>query len=628
MSSTNRRYVSAAALLLGTGLVAAATPAEAQQLRFSDTKPGSVIAIGNTLGLSKAQGSPMTPAAGNGPGRFDSIGTFLTLDVASVDETPANPTNPWGAGTTNDWRANGSTATLTLPSNEAEILRAELVWGGSWSDATTSLSDLELDADVSLSFGTDTISVSPDPITSEKIETLCGSGATLCRYYSRSANVTQFVQSHGAGEYAVEGVPATQSEITNSLNAAGWTLIVAYRFDGEPIRNMSIFVGNDNKFVFENATVDYTVDGFCAPPQTPFAGAIAISTLEGDAQRVGDQLAIGESEFDPNFVLLSGPNNPENNFFCSQINGPDGQLDTSGTAGDKNHSTTDTNPAPSANMNNVAGARQGWDVTTVPLSSSEGHLTANQTSAVLRTQTLSDSYMPLLAGISIDVNAPNFIYDASTTVVDKDTVTVGDRFTVTVNAVNDGFAPAQNVLFTLGLPGGVSLVSFTTDGQSGDYVGGMVTQPMLQPTAGVPMGTIDTTSPDNKRTVEVELEVVAPQAADIVLKPIWKYEYEMCAGQPLDEQFKAPVVTVDYIDVMGQGGAGGAGGSGGAGGGAGGEGGSGGAGGAGGGAVFPQGGGIFSCSATDASERNDSMGWAVLGLGAALFVARRRRSNG
>jgi uncharacterized repeat protein (TIGR01451 family) len=623
MKSKLRRLASPSAVLAGLGLVVSATTAQAQQLRFTTTQPGSVIAVGNTLGLSKSSGTT-TAALGNGPGKLDSIGTFLTLDPNLVDAEPANPTNPWGPGTTNKWQENGSTARVTLPSSEASILYAELVWGGGWADSQAMLTDADLNTPVTLSFGNDTLQVAPDALTSVKINDACSVGSTtLCRYYARSADVTNFVAGHGSGDYAVRGVPATQGEVTSTLNAAGWTLIIAYRYDGDPIRNMSLFVGG--KFVNENSTVDYSVDGFCAPPQTPFTGAIAVSTLEGDAQRVGDQLAIGEDEFDPNFVLLSGPNNPEDNFFCSQINGPDGQLDVLGTAGDKNHLTTDTNANPTQNTNNQTGARQGWDVTTVPLSSSDGHLAANQTSAVLRTQTFSDSYMPLLAGISIDVNAPNFLYDAGTTKVDKDAVTVGDRFILTVKAQNDGFADAENVRFTVALPGGISLVSFKTDGQTGDVLGNQVTQPMLAPNAGVPMGTIASSGPDSIRTVDVELEVTAPQSGDIVLKPVWKYDYEMCVGQPLSEQFKAPFATVDYIDSTGEGGSTSSGQGGAIGvGGSGGEGAQGGEGG--GEAAFPQGGGLIACSANAAGETGS--GLALVGLGAALVLGARRRRRG
>lgn len=590
MQRSLTRLVSAIGVLAG-GLLAS-TPASAQVLRFETTQPGNVIATGNTLGLAKQ-------TSANGPGVADAIGTFLTLDTASVDDMPANPGNPWPAGTTSAWQQNGSAATLTIPT-EATVLYAELVWGGSFAygaeDVSASLNDA-----VTLQFGADALTVAPTNTTAvtENFQSMSG---FQVRYYMRSADVTDFVQQHQSGSYAALGIPGTQDTAINSTSAAGWTLIVAYRYDGDPIRNMGVFVGG--KFVDEFTTLDYTVDGFCAPPSTPFEGTIAISTIEGDANRTGDFISIGESAGDPTFVTLSGPNNPADNFFCSQLNGPNGQLDTTGTFGDANHDA--------AGGVNVSGGRQGWDVTHVALSSEMGHLVPNQTAAVLRTETLDDSYMPVLAGIAIDVNAPKFGYDDSTTVVDKTSVTLGETFTVTVKAVNEGFASADNVRFTLPLATGLTMAGFLTDGASGDVHGAMVTVP-----TNVDMGDI---APGETRTVAVTVEVSQPQPTDILVAPVWDYSYVMCQGNPaIDESFKAQVQSIDYVDATtsGAGGAGGGSATGGAGGSAA----EGGGGADGGFDAIPQGGGICTCTAP-ASSSGSSPAWALAAL-AALGLRRR-----
>lgn len=577
--------------------------AYAQAKRYGTTQPGNVIAAGNTLGLSNQTGV-------NGPGETDSIGTFTTLDTTSVDNVPLAPGNPWFAGTTSEWEENGSTARINLPA-EAEILYAELVWGGSFQYGDENVLG-DLGTGVTLSSDGDSITVMPDDDTDVTVSEF---GTFAIRYYMRSGDVTSFVAAHRDGDYSVEGVPGTQSILANTTNAAGWTLILAYRFDGEPIRNMSVFVGG--RFVDEDTTVDYPVAGFCAPPSEPIEGTIAIATIEGDADRQGDQLAIGETAADPTFVNLSGPNNPVNNFFCSQINGPDGLLDTDGTFGTRNHPLGDT----------IAGGRQGWDVTNVTLSSDDGHLVPNQTSAVLRTQTLSDSYMPVLAGIAIEVNAPKFLYDSSTTEVDKDSVTVGDQFTFTAKIVNEGSAPANDVAFTLAVPAGVTLVDFTTNGADGDVDGNAVTQGML--TSGVPMGDV---TPNETMTVAATFEITQSLSSDIVLRPIWTYEYRVCINDPVtDEEFKGAVVTVEFDEVVSEGG-GGQGGEGGAGaaGGNGGAGAAGGNGGAGGGTddggiTVPEGGGFFRCSAP-AGNPGPEGGIALVLAAAGFAFARRRRS--
>jgi uncharacterized repeat protein (TIGR01451 family)/MYXO-CTERM domain-containing protein len=598
------------ASLVSLGVLGLASTVDAQEIRFETTQPGNVVAFGNTLGLAKQ-------SSANGPGIADSIGTFISLDAASVDASPANPGNPWGANTTGDWEVNGSSGTLSLPA-EATVLYAELVWGGSFQYGDENvLADLDSSVRLTSDSGAELV-VSPDPNTSVTINE---AGSFPIRYYMRSNQVTSFLGTHGSGTYTVEGVPGTQSAVSNTTNAAGWTLVLAYRFDSEPIRNMSVFVGG--VFVDEDSTVDYPVDGFCAPPSDPIEGTIAIATIEGDANRVGDQLAIGQTLAGP-FSNLSGPNNPENNFFCSQINALDGLVDTSGSFGTENHATTDTNPSPTANTNNVAGARQGWDVTNVSL---DGFLSPNQTSAVLRTQTDSDSYMPVLAGIAIEVNAPKFLYENSGTEVDKDSVSIGDQFTVTVNLLNEGSAPANNVAFTLDMPQGVDLVpqTFTTNGAPGDINGATVTQGQLD--TGVPMGNI---APTQARLVDMTFEVTAAQSSNIVIKPIWVYDYTICVNQaPTDEVFNAEVESITFIPEMATGGMGGVGGEGGAGAsGAGASGAAGGAGGSGEGGgtdAFPQGGGLFQCSTQSPASGNAGFGLgALLGLGA-WFVRRRRQ---
>jgi len=106
--------------------------AEAQSLRFSATAPGGIVGTGNTLGLAKEFNE-------NGPGLRDSIGTFISLGN-TIDEPPTNPANPWPMGTTANWMENGSSAVLDLP--EAEVLYAELVWGGSFQYGTEDVSAL------------------------------------------------------------------------------------------------------------------------------------------------------------------------------------------------------------------------------------------------------------------------------------------------------------------------------------------------------------------------------------------------------------------------------------------------------------------------------------------------------
>lgn len=500
------------------------TSLRASELRFSQTTAGQVVATGNTLGLSKA-------FAQNGPGIEDSIGTFITLDGASVDSVPAPPPgNPWPAGTTNDWTANGSAATLALP-QYAEVIYAELVWGGSTVYDTEDVTAF-LDDPVTFSFGGDSVLVDPDPITSLDIAELAATGFQA-NYYMRSADVTTFVTSHGTGVYATSGVPATQTTTINSLNAAGWSLLVAYRDPTQPIRNLTIFVGGS--FVDEESIEDYDFAGFCTPPSGPFEGRTVVSTIEGDADLTGDGFQIAESGAGP-FVPLFGPNNPVTNFFCSQLNDSDGQLDGTGTFGG-------TNQNPAAGFN-VVGGRQGWDVTTVGLSSAAGQLDNDQTTAVLRATTTGDSFVPTAVGFAIAVNAPSFNDRDNMASGAPLVLAVGESSTITVQLHNGGLVDATDVTFDAALPAGLDLASFAIDGAAGDVDGNPVDAAGLD--AGVAVGDVAV-----DQTLEIVFEVTAvapPEMGDQwVVVPRWSYDYVSCAGEPpLTEPHNLAPIFIDY----------------------------------------------------------------------------------
>lgn len=502
-------------------VTAAALPAtaEAQALRYTATVPGGIVGTGNTLGLSKALNV-------NGPGIEDSIGTFVSLGN-TVDDMPANPANPWPMGTTYDWMQNGSTAVLDLP--EAEVLYAELVWGGSYQyspeDVTSSLgSSVKLEANGAV------LMVAPDPMTELTIsETAKGNFAV--RYYMRSADVTDFVKQQGKGTYSVSGVPATQTTTINSLNAAGWTLVVAYRDEGAAMRNLSIFVGGS--FVDENDTQDYTISGFCAPPAGIVEGDIVVSTIEGDADLGGDKLQIAPTAAGP-FAGLSGPNNPVDNFFCSQINDSAGMLDTRGSFGMANHDAFA--------VTNTIGGRQGWDVTTIGVSSANNQLQNGQTSAVIRTTTTGDSFVPVLAAFSIDVNAPDFKGAASSSIDAPPIVAQNDTFKVTAVLANNGDVAAENILFSLPLEDSLGLTAFAIDGVPGDAGGGMVDATKLG--AGVPVGNL---ASGQTKTVTIDLDVLGPpKFGSYFLKAKWDYGFEVCVGKPLVPESYSQTAIVEF----------------------------------------------------------------------------------
>jgi hypothetical protein len=350
---------------------------------YSATVRGGITQTGNTLGLSHGTNV-------NGPGTRGSIGTFLTTDEASVDLVPSNPANPWFAGTTADWRLNASAARLDLPP-AATVLHAELVWGGSF--AYVEDVSANLDTSVGLTHeSADTLAVAPDPATAVTLDFISGLGFSV-KYYVRSADVTAFVAAAGPGFFEVSGVPATQHESDNSLSAAGWVLVVAYGLAPAPERFLEIRVGGE--FVEEGRPSLSEFNGFLTPNVGAFEGRLLLAALEGDADQLGDRVLIEHAS--QSFTPLSGPGNPEENFFASQINNIDGFLDNLGTAGSRNHSASLAAPS--------SGGRQGWDVTGIPISSDAGHVSAGQTSTRVQAETAGDQFVLCAIALQLDLES-------------------------------------------------------------------------------------------------------------------------------------------------------------------------------------------------------------------------------
>lgn len=402
--------------------------------RFSDVKKGGITFTGNTLGLSKAQNQ-------NAPGTEGSIGAFTSLNNALQVGT-------FPAGTTLSYLQNGSRATLNLPAGSA-VLYAELIWGGLFRSSANDISALTNNS-VIFTTAQGSFTVAPDPLTAQNFN-IPADNVTL-GFYVRSADVTALVQAAAAQTYSVEAVPALIEALDNrtaDTNHAGWTLAVAYENPSFPLRNLTIWSGGTVVSPNTGSTT-VTVSDFLTPEVAPITGKIFVSAQEGDAVLTGDQMLFGQTV--PTLALLSGPNNPQNNFFASQINNDSGTLDTSGTFGNRN--------ANAAAGTNTSACRQGWDITAVDVSDK---LAASQSSAVIRFTSDGDLYVPNALALQIDSKGANIVITKS---ADKTYADVGEEIAYTLELKNAGTVDALNVTLNDMLPPETALVanSVTVDG--------------------------------------------------------------------------------------------------------------------------------------------------------------------
>ncbi len=468
-------------------LLAPATLHAAYVKRYTTIANGAMTFTGNALGLSKASNSDR-------PGTNGSIGTFSTTDTSLRDNSY------WPYGTTDNWQDNSSSALLTMPGGST-VLYAELIWGGSYNYGGSNVSS-SLNNAVSLTTPLGAFSISPSSSTAT---TLTGD-----YYYVRSADVTSYVKGAGAGLYTVGGVPGTQERNENNANAAGWTLAVVYKNTALPARNMTIFVGGE--LTSSSQTTTSSVSGFCTPQSGTINARMMVSAIEGDSNLTGDQMRFGPST--GTLSAVSGPNNPINNFFSSQINSDDGTLDTSGTFGTLNHTPG----------SNSSGRRQGWDITNVDVSS---RMQNSQSTAFARGTTSGDRYVITTIGLQIDVGQP--VFPTAVMTVDKPVTFVGDTVTYTTTLDNSaGSADALNVVFTDSPPPGMSFVtgSVTVNG---------VPQPGANPALGIPLGAI---AAGSVVTISYQKQVDAvplpPAPAEYANNATWTYQYESCPSFPLN----------------------------------------------------------------------------------------------
>lgn len=463
--------------------------------RYNTIANGAITFTGNTIGLNKA-------ASTNAPGTSGAIGAFITTNTTLRDGT-------YPFGTTANYTLNASSAVLNIPVGST-VLYAELIWGGSYSFGGEDVS-AQLGNAVTMTTPGGTFSVSPVAATAQTLGTKGAGGtcsSTIPCFYVRSANVTAMVQSGGAGTYTVGAIPATQGDSDANSNNGGWTLAVVYGNGGLPARNMTLFVGAE----VTNGTTSTaaTVSGFCTPASGPRSGRLLASAMEGDSGVTGDQMTFGPTA--ASRVAISGPNNPLSNFFASQINGDSGALDTSGSFGSSN----------STPGGNTSGARQGWDITNVDVSST---LVNSQTSAVAQGTSTGDQYVISTLALQINVGSPSFPTAAKT--VDRAVAAVGDTLTYTIVLNNTtGTTDATNVVFTDTPPPGTSFIanSLTKNGtvQSG-----------ASPLTGFNVGTIAAgASVTLSFKVLVNSIPASPAPAQFSNTASWTYQYISCVGQP------------------------------------------------------------------------------------------------
>ena len=237
--------------------------------------------------------------------------------------------------------------------------------------------------------------------------------------YGAFADVTELVTEAGPGIYTVADVQTG----TGGNTAAGWSLVVAYADQAEPLRNLSVFDGL--KVVSGSSAIDIALSGFKTPSAGTVRTTIGVVAAEGDAGATGDYLSVNDN-------LLTDAVHPSNNTENSTI------------ANRGAHVTT-KNP----DWRN----QLGYDSS---LFSADGFLPNGATNAMFRAKTSGDTYAPQAITFATELFSPQVDLTKTQSFPVSTNAEPGATIRYTITATNNGSGPATNVELVDPLPGGTT----------------------------------------------------------------------------------------------------------------------------------------------------------------------------
>lgn len=264
------------------------------------------------------------------------------------------------------------------------------------------------------------------------------------QYYQGTVDVTPFVRSIGSGTYRVSGFNSFRLRntlgvlITSDITYSSWHMVVFYKLDSEPVRNLTLFDGFD---LIQGRTLSTQLTGFLVPNMGA-EGRLGIVAYEGDASLTGDLVRL-------NGTTLSSTNNPANNFFNSTKTNLGNLVSVSGDV---------------PRLTGGPGSMSGLDMDIVDVTSL---VTAGAKTATFETTSTTDEVLigsvvtsfasttPVLSGS----NKTYAVYTPANVLRTDGRVLPGDTVEYTITVGNNGNDAATNVIVRDVLPPQVTFTS-------------------------------------------------------------------------------------------------------------------------------------------------------------------------
>ena len=449
-----------ASVLAATGLLIPQSGWAAPKLRYQTDVKGDIIAIGNTLGqdcrANDAQGTAIPkPVVGN----VGACGDPLTIDDSAPDVLWRADDGMARADSTLMIDQARSSAMLSIPQG-SQVVYARLYWGGNLSE------DVNL-ASGGVSFekvGAFSMTVAPNNPAKDVSTTLGGGGGYV---YQSSADVTSILQRHGSGSYRVGNV--VRRNIINrdeDVQFNAWTLLVVFRNDKEPVRNITLYDGLDGVDIGRNVSLG--VIGFRVPEGGVPQGKLGVIGYEGDPDKKDTILF--------NNIAISDPVNPANNIFNS-------------TRSDMGMPMSVAGDLPQ--LTGTAGSMSGLDLDMIDISAM---LKADDIQASVQANSVDDVYFVGALYTSIRSRKPVI---ETTLNADPGTVRPGDEVTFTSTSKNVGDDDGTDIVIRHPIPdgltyvpGSIRVVSGPEPGQNGpksDREGDDQAEVIMDPMTGKPV---------------------------------------------------------------------------------------------------------------------------------------------
>ncbi|HEX8140511.1 MAG TPA: isopeptide-forming domain-containing fimbrial protein [Pyrinomonadaceae bacterium] len=403
-------------------LVCAAVPAEAQVLRsFTRRNPvtnvrGNIALTGNVLITCRAKNN------NNCADVRDGLATGNDSDY-TTDFIDADSDNSTG---------NSSSATLSLPAGST-VLWAGLYWGA--RSTTGTRSQLKFKAANSGFYST---------LNATQLD----STAAAPSAYQGFVEVTTQVQTAGNGTYWAADITADNGQDGTGYYA-GWSLVVVYQNNNQPLRNLTVFDGFASVSNGNNVTT--TATGLLTPASGTFNAYVGTVTYEGDQGITGDSFQVTNTTTNLT-TTISDALNPATNFFNSSISA----LGTRITAKNPDY------------VNQL-----GFDIDTVSVANANTALGNSATSVRLTFNSTGDLYFPGVLAFAVDVFRPQVEGNITKTVTDLNggSVNPGDELEYTINVSNTGNDGATSSVVTDPIPANTTYVAGSLQITSGANAG-------------------------------------------------------------------------------------------------------------------------------------------------------------